>query len=168
MWLYSLLPHQVEPAAEHDTEKSNVMVKSEQELLIFPSISWIIPAPVLTPLLCPVSTLFFSFLYYCVYYRVKCFSKWEYARHFRKTCGHDNTDIFTNVCIKRVVIIKVKQAIRNSFNYETIVTPLRYSSTSTILHFLKKNDTISILWPASATVSFCHHYLKWARTTKSQ
>lgn len=163
MWLYSPT-HQMEPAAEHDTEKSSVMVEREQELLPFPSISWILPASVLTPPVCPVSTLFSSFLYHCVYYRVKYFSKWEYTRHFRKIYGHDNIDIFTNVGKQCIVIIKMNQGIKNSFNYETIITPFWYSYTK--LHFLKKSYSISILWPASATISFYHHYLKWARTKR--
>jgi len=33
-------------------------------------------------------------------------------------------DIFTNVGTIRVVIIKMKQGIRHSFNYEMIITPL--------------------------------------------
>jgi len=48
-------------------------------------------------------------------------------------------DIFTNVGTIRVVIIKMKQGIRHSFNYEMIITPLWYTSTFTNLHFQKKN-----------------------------
>lgn len=75
---------------------------------------------------------------------------------------------FLHVSMKRVVISKMKHGTRHSFFYETVITPLWYTSTVTKWLFTKKNYFIIMFWPASAIVSFYHHFLGWTRKTESR